>query len=130
LNTVGSGVLGDLSIIVAQAYTGLKSLRVTRKWHTITWRFYTLFFFELALLLGEGGVTINKKALDRLSDVLTASTAIEDKRKTIALNLKTWTTIGSRYYKLCSSLSSGALFLLPQLSDTTYDPHFDVQGFY
>jgi len=105
---------------IAQAYLDLKGLGASRKWNTIVWRFYTLFFYELAILAGNGGVNLTTIFIDRLLKILNASSIVNDDCETIKENLSKWTAAGSRYHKLCSSLGAGALFLLPQLPDNTY----------
>ncbi|KAH8587338.1 hypothetical protein B0O99DRAFT_694610 [Bisporella sp. PMI_857] len=110
-----------IHVAVAQAYLGVKELSIQRKWDTIVWRFYTLFFYELALLLGDGGVQLTATLFDRLLEVLTASSRISDNSETITKNLNKWFTAGSKYSKFCDSLGAGALFLLPHLTDNTWE---------
>ncbi|KAH8593138.1 hypothetical protein B0O99DRAFT_628191 [Bisporella sp. PMI_857] len=111
----------NIDIAIAQAYLSVKKLSIQRKWDTIVWRFYTLFFYELALLLGNGGVRLTKNLLNRLLKVISAASGISDDNETIATNLRKWTAVGFRYYKLSTSLGAGALFLLPHLPDITWE---------
>jgi hypothetical protein len=108
-----------LVIALSQVYLGIKSFAIKRTWDTIIWRFYTLFLYELALLIADGGVHITNNIIEQLFVIITASPAINDDSETIRENLRKWTSTGCRYYSLCSSLSPGVLFLLPPLSDNT-----------
>ena len=104
---------------ISQAYLGLQALSKRRAWDTVVWRFFTLFFYELALLIGNGATLLTSNLCDRLLQIIAASSTIKDDSISIRQNLERWTAVGSRYSKLCCSLSSGALFLLPQLPDLT-----------
>ena len=114
--------LGGFNLVDAasQAYLGLQGFSKHRAWDTVVWRFFTLFFYELALLIGNGATLLTSKLCDRLLHIITASSKIKDDPHSIRRNLGRWTAVGSRYHKLCASLSPGALFLLPQLPDITF----------
>lgn len=107
-----------IDTVASQAYIGLTALNTQRKWDTITWRYYTVFFYDLILLIGNGKINHTAGLHGKLLEVLHNSPLITDSMNTIESNLNTWITAGSRYSKFCNSLDDGALFLLPPLSDS------------
>ena len=106
-----------INTVASQAYIGLTALNTQRKWDTITWRYYTLFFYDLILLIGDGKLNLTTGLHRKLLEVLHSSPFITDDIDIIENNLKKWVSAGSRYSKFCTSLGDGALFLLPPLSD-------------
>lgn len=110
----------SVSIVASNIYLRIRRLRLRRKWDTIVWRYYALFFYDLALLIGDGQTRITKKLLGGLLHVLKTSQSITDDAEAIEANLLAWCAAGHRYWKLCDALDNGALFLLPQLSDDMY----------
>lgn len=107
-----------IDTVASQAYIGLTALDTQRKWDTITWRYYTLFFYNLILLIGGGKTNLTAGLHKKLFEVLDNSPLITDSLDIIKDNINTWITAGSRYSKFCKSLDDGALFLLPPLSDS------------
>lgn len=100
------------------AYLTTKQLEPRRLWDTILWRFYTSFFYSLALLLGDGRVNLTDGLYGRLLEAISQSSNVTDKIDVIQAKLQLWTTAGARYYKICQYLGDGALFLLPHISDS------------
>ncbi|KFY46794.1 hypothetical protein V494_00326 [Pseudogymnoascus sp. VKM F-4513 (FW-928)] len=117
-----------INTVASQAYIGLAALNIQRKWDTITWRYYTMFFYDLILLIGDGKVNFTASLHKKLLEVLHNSPLITDSLDIIESNLNTWVTAGSRYSKFCESLDDGALFLLPPLSDTTWENAHSLCG--
>jgi hypothetical protein len=103
--------------VASEAYFVVRRLNSQRLWDTILWRFYASFFYDLALLLGNGQVNLTNGLYQRLLEVLSQSEKITDDIVTIESNIRAWTAAGSRYNKICKHLDKGALFLLPHLSD-------------
>lgn len=103
--------------VATKVYLVVRHLNLRRLWDTILWRFYASFFYNLALLLGNGQVNMSNGLYQRLLKVLLRSEKITDEIAVIEENLRSWTASGSRYHKICLRLDKGALFLLPQLSD-------------
>ncbi|KAH6667750.1 hypothetical protein B0J14DRAFT_704225 [Halenospora varia] len=97
--------------VATEAYLAVRHLRVRRLWDTILWRFYANFFYNLALLLGNG-----------------QSEKITDEIAVIEGNLRSWTAAGSRYHKICLRLDKGALFLLPQVPDNVWEDEHSLKG--
>jgi hypothetical protein len=107
-----------LTIAASNAYLGISKLQRQRKRDTIVWRYYCLFFYDLAIVVGNGQERITSKVLEELLYTLKESDAIADDAETIKANLTSWCAAGQRYSRICKALDSGALFLLPFLSDT------------
>lgn len=103
--------------VSTEAYLIVRHLNLRRSWDTILWRFYAYFFRQLACLLGDGQVNMSNGLYQRLFKALVQSEMITDAAAVIEENLRLWIAAGSRYYKICLRLGTGALFLLPQVSD-------------
>ncbi|PVH71252.1 hypothetical protein DL98DRAFT_577459 [Cadophora sp. DSE1049] len=102
-------------------YLGLQSLQLRRRWDHIMWRYYTLFFYDLALFIGNGQQRITAKLLGGLLHILNTSETITDDIDHIKGNVLGWCAIGHRYWKLCDALDDGALFLLPPSADSLWE---------
>lgn len=109
--------------IATDVYLVVRRLTLRRVLDTILWRFYVTFFYDLALLLGNGQVNMSDGLYQKLLKILLQSKRITDEIAVIEGNLRSWTAAGSRYHKICHHLNKGALFLLPQVSDNVYVPH-------
>jgi hypothetical protein len=103
--------------VASKAYLVVRKLNLRRLWDTMLWRFYANFFYNLALLLGNGQVNMSDGLHQRLLKALLHSEKITDETAVIEENVRSWVVAGSRYYKICLHLGKGALFLLPKLSD-------------
>lgn len=97
---------------LCEAYLGITHLQTQRKWDTIVWRFFVLFFHDLIDHLSR--TNISSGFQDKLVLILSSSPSISDTNTYIQDNLKRWATAGLRYARLSKSLGNGALFLLPQ----------------
>ncbi|KFY17979.1 hypothetical protein V492_00229 [Pseudogymnoascus sp. VKM F-4246] len=118
----------SIDTVASQAYIGLTALHTQRKWDTITWRYYTMFFYDLILLIGDGKTNLTAGLHRKLFEVLQNSPLITDSLNIIESNINTWITAGSRYSKFCKSLDNGALFLLPPLSDSIWEDAHSLCG--
>jgi hypothetical protein len=92
------------------------------------WRYYCLFFYDLALVVGNGQERITSKVLAGLLYTLKECDAITDDAETIEANLTSWCAAGQRYWRICKALDDGALFLLPFLSDNVYVTASSLSG--
>ena len=109
-----------ITTVASNVYIGIQSLWLRREWDTIVWRYYVLFFYDLALLIGNGQTRVTKKLLQGLVRILRASQFITDDAEVIETNLLDWCAFGHKYWKICNTLDNGALFLLPQLIGDVY----------
>lgn len=88
----------------------MEKRRITDRYR---WRFFTLFFYDLHLLVSDNGSNTTRGS-EKLVRFLRSS-SIEHDEEIICSNIKRWVATGLRYHTLCvSSGSSGCLFMLPE----------------
>ena len=105
-------------VALAGIYLGALGISAKREWNTILWRFLSLFFHDLKILLGGSFLTTHM--VSSMLQILAESGHVED-NSVIRENLDKWTSAGLRYDTLSKSLDDGAMFLLPQtITDKTY----------
>lgn len=102
----------QINVFLCEAYSGINQLETEREWHTIIWRFFVLFFYDLVEFLGRQVVTASFQ--EEIVGILSSSSSIQDTKTTIRKNLKRWVLSGTHYSRLSDSLGFGAPFLLPQ----------------
>jgi len=101
-----------------QVYMGMKKLETQRHSDTIIWRYFTLFFYDLVRLIGDGRKYLVSALQDRLVHAINSSNlmAIHDSTaNTIQADLKRWASVGSKYDNIITALGNdnGTLMLLP-----------------
>ncbi|CAD6443728.1 eef7672e-9e31-4a2c-967a-cde4ac3a9b7f [Sclerotinia trifoliorum] len=110
-----------------RVYLGINQLETQRAWDTIIWRFLTLFFHDLVVILNRKILTESLE--NQLVDILCSVTAIQDTTIKIRENLRRWVAAGFRYSQLSDSLGYGAPFLLPlSITDNTWEKRLPIKG--
>ena len=112
-----SNSIKSIETFLIEAYAGLTHLESQRQWDTIQWRFFVIFFYDLAKSFG--GTYIKPAIEEEIMTILSSSATFHTPEK-IRGNLKRWVSCGLRYANLSVSLCDGAPFLLPQaITDKT-----------
>ncbi|KAF7939144.1 uncharacterized protein EAE97_007225 [Botrytis byssoidea] len=115
----------SVEFIAVEAYLAVRRLRQRQVHDTILWRLHASFFYQLALLLGQGKrlalADLHNNRYQRLVKALAQCEKITDEETVIKANLQLWAATGSRYNKICMALDKGALFLLPHISDAVWE---------
>lgn len=96
-----------------QVYRGMKQLETQRHSGTIIWRYFTLFFYDLMCLLGDGRKYLVETLQDKLVCAIDVSGLVNASKNTIQRDLKRWASAGSKYCNIARALGNGALMLLP-----------------
>lgn len=98
---------------IYQVYRGMKQLETQRHSGTIIWRFFTMFFYDLMGLLGDGRKYLVETLQDKIVHAIDASGFVNTTQLTIQRDLKRWASAGSKYSNIVEKLGDGALILLP-----------------
>lgn len=101
-----------------QMYMGMKKLETRRHSDTIIWRYFTLFFYDLVRMIGDGRKYLVSALQGKLVHVIKSSHFMaiqESNTSTIQADLKRWASVGSKYDNIITALGhdDGALMLLP-----------------
>ncbi|MCJ1473147.1 hypothetical protein MMC13_001798 [Lambiella insularis] len=117
-----------LTDFVPEVYLGIRSLETRRVWDTILWRYFVLFFHDLATFFNISKITT--KLEDYLVvTILAFSGPVRDDTDTIRENIRRWTASGYRYAHLSAAFDDGAPFLLPQsVTDKSWEYELPLTG--
>lgn len=92
----------------------MKRLETQRQSGTIIWRYFTLFFYDLMNMVGDGRKYMVETLQDELVQLINNSGVMKNSAGIIRKDLKRWANAGSKYDNLARRLGIGALMLLPQ----------------
>jgi len=107
-----SGARDSFTSLLAERYEFTYLMEKRRVTDRYRWRFFTLFFYDLHILVSYGADT--HRGSETLVRFLTSS-SVEHEEQIICSNIKRWVAAGLRYHTLCVSAgSSGCLFMLPE----------------
>ena len=98
---------------LSHLYKDMKQLETQRQSSTILWRFFTLFFFDLMRLIGDGRKYLVETLQQKVVDAIDTFGLMQDAAGIIQGDLKRWASAGFRYHNIAMRLGDGALLLLP-----------------
>lgn len=110
---VASPACNSFTSLLAEKYEFTYLMEKRRITDRYRWRFFTLFFYDLHLLVSDNGSNTTRGS-EKLVRFLICS-SVKHEEEIICSNIKRWVATGLRYHTLCvSSGSSGCLFMLPE----------------
>ncbi|RDW72826.1 hypothetical protein BP6252_06733 [Coleophoma cylindrospora] len=114
---------------IYQVYRGMKQLETQRHSGTIIWRYFTMFFYDLMGLLGDGRKYLVETLQDKLVNMIDVSGLVNASKITIQKDIKRWASAGSKYCNIARVLGNGALILLPHdVTDNIWENRLPMKG--
>ncbi|TGO66599.1 hypothetical protein BOTNAR_0058g00350 [Botryotinia narcissicola] len=108
----------SVEFIAVEAYLAVRRLRQRQVHDTILWRLHASFFYQLALLLGQGKrlalTDLHNNRYQRLVKAFAQCEKITDEKAVIKANLQLWAATGSRYNKTCAEFGDAMSHLRSQ----------------